>query len=472
MFDILVVDDEPAIRNPLGELLREKGYRVTLARDGAEALSRLDSQVFNLVVTDVRMPGVDGFSLLRRLRKNAPDTDIVLMTAFGSIPDAMVAVRERAVDYLTKPFDFDDLVSVVERIAERQRMTREFDRLRGELGGRRASDHIVGGSPQTVRLREELTMIADSTASVLLTGESGTGKELAARMIHALSPRRKRPFVALNCAAIPANLMEAELFGHERGAFTGATKRREGRLKAADGGTLLLDEIGELPLELQPKLLRALQEGSFEPVGSNTPVHVDVRLVSATNRDLRADVEEGRFRQDLYYRIRVFDVRIPPLRERRGDLPLLVTQFLAEFTPAGEKPPALSPEAWATLEHYAFPGNVRELKHAIQHATILARGGNRGKFPSETPPPEVAPLGNIEVAHLPPDLRLADAQPEVEPWSEEAVRPLPVAIEQYEREYLARTLRLAGGERKKAAEMLGISRKSLWKKIVRYGLKE
>ena len=311
MLDILVIDDEPSIRMPLGHALRARGHRVAVAADGAEAMSRLDSQVFSLVVSDVKLPRVDGFTILRRLRKESPATDVVLMTAFGTIADAVAAMKERAIDYVTKPFDLQEMVMVVDRIDERRRLVRELEEARAQLAARRSSDHLVGCSPQIAQLREQVAAIADSAAAVLLTGESGTGKELVARMIHDRSPRRDKAFVAVNCAAIPASLIEAELFGHERGAFTGAFKRRAGRFKAADGGTLFLDEIGEMPAELQPKILRVLQEGTFEPIGTNTPMQVDVRVISATNRDLKAGLADGGFRKDLYYRIRVFDLRVP-----------------------------------------------------------------------------------------------------------------------------------------------------------------
>jgi DNA-binding NtrC family response regulator len=447
MLDILVVDDEPSIRVPLGHALRARGHRVAVASDGAEAMSRLDAQVFSLVVSDVKLPRVDGFTILRRLRKECPGTDVVLMTAFGTIADAVAAMKERAIDYVTKPFDLQEMIMVVDRIDERRRLVRELEEARAQLAVRRA-DSLIGCSPQISQLRDQVAAIADSAAAVLLTGESGTGKELVARMIHDRSPRRDKAFVAVNCAAIPASLIEAELFGHERGAFTGAFKRRAGRFKAADGGTLFLDEIGEMPGELQPKILRVLQEGTFEPIGTNTPMHVDVRVISATNRDLKAAVADGGFRKDLYYRIRVFDLRIPPLRERRGDLALLVGQFLSEFNTPGDRPPMLSPGAWAALEHYQFPGNIRELKHAIQHATILARGSD------------------IDLHHLPEDIR---GEAATEQLAE--VRPLEMALEQYEREYIVRTLELSEGERKRAAEMLGISRKSLWKKMSKYAIR-
>ncbi len=447
MLDILLVDDEPEIRLPLGEALREIGHRVALAADGDEAMRCLDRQTFNLVVSDVRLPKGDGFTILRRVRDQQPDTDVILMTAFGTIQEAITAVRETAIEYLTKPFELPDVLAMVGRIDERWRLLHDLAAARAELAARQAGHMIEGHSPAIAQLRERIGAIADSPAAVLLTGESGTGKELAARMIHAASDRRDGPFVAVNCAAVPAPLMEAELFGHERGAFTGAVKRRDGRFKAADGGTLFLDEIGEMPLDVQAKLLRVLQEGSFEPIGTNTTVKVDARLVSASNRPLRSSGGEGGFRQDLYYRIKVFDLHMPPLRERLSDLPILVEHFLREFTAAGQTPPTLAPAAWAALQGYDYPGNVRELKHAIQHATILARGQE------------------IRVHHLPSEFHGGSTA-----LANERVEPLSAVMKQFERDYIARTLELAAGERRKAAEMLGISRKNLWEKMVKHGL--
>jgi two-component system, NtrC family, response regulator AtoC len=449
VLEILLVDDETAIRLPVSEALRARGHHVATAADGDEAMARLDAEVFHLVVSDVRLPRGDGFSILRRVRRDCPWTDVLLMTAYGTIADAVAAMKEQAIDYVTKPFDVQELVTVVDRIDERRRLKEELRQVRAQLAARRADDHLIGRSPPVARLREQVEAVAATDAAVLLTGESGTGKELVARMLHDRSPRRDRPFVAVNCAAVPPTLIEAELFGYERGAFTGALRKREGRFSAANSGTLFLDEIGEMPLEAQAKLLRVLQDGTFEPIGTNTSMRVDVRLISASNRDLRTAIEQGGFRQDLYYRVRVLELLLPPLRERPSDLPLLVEHFLREFTPAGETPPSLSPSAWAALGRYPFPGNVRELKHAIQHATILARGGE------------------IQLQHLPRDL-LGDADDE--PAGH--VRPLSMVIEEYEREHILRTLKLVQGERKRAAELLGISRKSLWKKMGRYGLSD
>jgi DNA-binding NtrC family response regulator len=447
MLDILLVDDEADIRLPLGEALRELGHRVSLAADGDEAMQCLDRQIFNLVLSDIRLPKVDGFTILRRLRDEQPDTHVVLMTAFGTIREAVLAVKETAIEYVTKPFELPEVLGIVHRIDERWTLLRDLAAARAELATRKVGEMIEGRSPAIVHLRGQVNAIAGSSAAVLLTGESGTGKELAARMIHAASDRHDAPFVAVNCAAVPATLIEAELFGHERGAFTGAVKRRDGRFKAADGGTLFLDEIGEMPVDVQAKLLRVLQEGSFEPIGTNTSVKVDVRLVSASNRELKTSAAEGTFRQDLYYRIKVFELRLPPLRERLTDLPILVEQFLREFTPPGATQPNIAPTAWAALQGYGYPGNVRELKHAIQHASILARGQE------------------IQVHHLP-----AEFHGNVRAVSGDRVEPLAFVLAQFEKDYIERTLKMADGERRRAAEMLGISRKNLWEKMVKYGL--
>jgi DNA-binding NtrC family response regulator len=448
MLDILLIDDEADVRLPLGEALRDLGHRVSLAADGGEAMRCLDHQTFNLVMSDVRLPKVDGFTILRRVRAERPETHVVLMTAFGTIQEAVAAVKEAAVDYVTKPFELPEVLGIVSRIDERWRLIRELAEARAQLAANHAEHMIEGRSPAMVHLRNQISAIANSSASVLLSGESGTGKELAARMIHSASDRRDRPFIPVNCAAVPATLIEAELFGHERGAFTGAVRRREGRFKAADTGTLFLDEIGEMPMEVQAKLLRVLQDGAFEPIGTNAPIRVDIRLVSASNRDLKTMVAEGRFRQDLYYRIKVFELPLPPLRQRLVDLPILVEQFLREFTPEGQKTPTIAPTAWAALQTYTYPGNVRELRHAIQHATILAQGQQ------------------IEAHHLPAELRN-----KIEVTSSGTAEPLAMAMAQFEKRYIERTLQTTSGERTRAAELLGISRKNLWEKMVKHNLK-
>jgi transcriptional regulator with PAS, ATPase and Fis domain len=301
-----------------------------------------------------------------------------------------------------------------------------------------------------LRLSDRVETIAQSDAPVLITGESGTGKELIARTLHERSTRAAKPFIAVNCAAFPETLLEAELFGHERGAFTGAVKRRDGRFKAADGGTLLLDEIAEVPLPAQAKLLRVLQEGTVEPLGTNESTRVDVRIISATHRNLRERIKDGRFREDLYYRLNVLDIEIPPLRERRGDLPLLLQYFLNKFTQPGKQSPSISPRAWAVLSQYPFPGNVREFAHAVEHAVVLAGGGE------------------IDVEHLPAGIA-GGPEGSATPGSA-SLRSLGSALKEFEREYLLRALAQAGGKKMKAAEILGISRKNLWEKLRLHGI--
>src|SRR3954464_10614818 len=370
--DVLLVDDEPDIELLAGEALRDAGHRVTAVKDGAAALELVKVRAFDLMICDVRLPKVDGLTLFRQTRQQSPDTTVILMTAFAAVQDAVAAVKEGAHDYLTKPFEIDEITLRVKRIAEHRALLRDLEVARAELAKEGISDVIVGRSVQMLRLLERVNTIAPSHAPVLLQGESGTGKELVARALHERGARQGKAFVAVNCAAFPETLLEAELFGHERGAFTGAIKKRDGRFRAAHGGTLLLDEVAEMSLPSQAKLLRVLQEGVIEPLGTNESVRVDVRVISATNRNLKERIAAGLFREDLYYRLNVLNVDIPPLRERKGDLPLLVQYFLREFTRPGKAQPHLLPSAWAALAEFPFPGDVRQLGHAIEHAVVLA----------------------------------------------------------------------------------------------------
>ncbi len=450
MLHILLVEDDPDVRSALRGAMEEPGHHVDAVADGAAALEKLAGQVFDLVVTDLRLPKIDGLTVFRRTRALAPSTDVILMTSFGAVADAVAALKEGAYDYLTKPFELDDLAARVRAIADKRALTRELEEARAQLAGA-ADGAIVGGAPAVVRLLERLGTVAQSDASVLVTGETGTGKELVARRIHAKSPRHAGPFVAINCAAFPDTLLEAELFGYERGAFTGAAKRRDGRFKAADKGTLLLDEIAEMSLPAQAKLLRVLQEGIIEPLGTNTGVKVDVRVISSTHRDLKRRTAEGLFREDLYYRLNVVGLHIPPLRERPGDLPLLLQHFLRRYVGPGDPLPEVSVSAWQALTTYPFLGNVREFGHAIQHAVVLAAG---------------AP---IEMSHLPDDIARALVQ---RPAEERAIRPLSVAVKQAEREHILKALAVAKGKRTRAAEILGISRKNLWEKLRAHDLSD
>jgi DNA-binding NtrC family response regulator len=440
MLAILVVEDDPNVRESLCETLQAEGYSVTAANDGAAAIEETSTTVFDLIVSDIRLPKASGLDLLRHVRRLAMPTEVIMMTSFGSVPDAVSALKEGAADYLTKPFDPQELVIRVRAIDDRLRLAHDLAEARRQLATTPGVD-IVGASPSVVRFLQRLATVAESEAPVLITGESGTGKELAARRLHRLSTRREGPFVAINCAAFPETLFEAELFGHERGAFTGANHRREGRFKAADGGVLFLDEIAEMPLAVQAKLLRVLQEGVIEPLGTNQRVPVDVRLVSATHADLKSRAAAGVFRQDLFFRVNVINLHLPALRERRADLPLLLAHFLRTFS--GDKARTVSLEAWQALLAYPFPGNVREFAHAVEHAVVLSRGGDIG------------------VEHLPDDIAKATrghAGPA-------AVSPLATAVRDFERAQILNALAVTGGKRGVAANLLGISRKTLWEKL-------
>ena len=445
--EILLVDDEPSIRLTVADVLRDAGHSVTTASDGEEALNLIEDRPFDLVISDIRLPKAVGMTIFRRLRTERPMTGVILMTAYATVSDAVTAMKDGALDYLTKPFDVDEIKLRVDRYAERRSLEIELSRARTELAQKNPGSIIIGRSPIMTRLLDLVETISGSDAPVLITGESGTGKELVARTIHTLSPRRDAGFVAVNCAAFPETLLEAELFGHERGAFTGAVKAREGRFKAASGGTRFLDEIAEIPPMAQAKLLRVLQEGVIEPLGTNRPVEVDVRVVSATHRNLKERIKAGLFREDLYYRLNVLDVHIPALRERRGDLPVLVEHFLKRLTPPGRDAPSISPRAWAALTEYAFPGNVRELEHAIQRAVVLCRA------------PE------IDVQHMPEDIAGPVQARSEAPVPMDGVRPLAVALKEFEHQYLLRALEAADGKKARAADMLGISRKNLWEKL-------
>jgi two-component system response regulator AtoC len=453
--DVLLIDDEPELRMTLEDAVRSAGHRVTVSSDGAEGLGHVISKVFDVVICDVRLPKLDGLTLMRRVRQESPNCEVILMTAFAEVADAVAALKEGAFDYLTKPFEVDELLFQLKRIAQHRNLRRELEHARAELAGRRQATTLVGRSPSMRRVTGLIEVVSRSDAPVLVTGESGTGKELVARMLHERSGRRDKAFVAVNCGALTETLIEAELFGHERGAFTGAVKKREGRFKAAHGGTLFLDEVAELPLSAQAKILRVLQEGTFEPLGTNTTVKVDVRVLSATHRDLKKRIADGLFREDLYYRINVIEIPMPTLRERPGDLPLLLQHFLHRFVPPGRPTPTVSPGAWAALCQYPFPGNVREFSHAVEHAVVLSTSGE------------------IKLEHLPSSLtagaRLGGAEVV---RSAGEIRPLQMAVREFEREYLLRAIAQASGKRLRAAEILGISRKSLWEKLRLHGISD
>jgi two-component system, NtrC family, response regulator AtoC len=449
---ILLVDDDPEVRSLLHEALVNRGHQVFEASTGSEALALLSHHPWDLALLDVRLPGMDGLTLFRRIRAETPDTAVILMTAYGAVQDAVDALREGAYSYVTKPFDpWEFVESTVGRLAAAcavKKALQESDT--SDAHSEDPAAQVIGRSLVMRQLLTRLRTVAQSDAPLLILGETGTGKELVARTVHALGTRRAGPFIAVNCAAFPEALLEAELFGHDRGAFTGAIKKRDGRFKAAEGGTLMLDEIAEMSPSAQVKLLRVLEEGTFEPLGTNQTLKADVRIMSATHQDLKDAIAKGKFREDLYYRLNVLDLCVPPLRERAGDLPLLIQYFLRRLTPEGQAPPPLSPRAFATLSEYPFPGNVRELRHAIERALLLSKGQE------------------IELQHLPQEIHGAP-KADVEATG---LRPLAQAMREFEREYLLRALASTDGGRGRTAELLGISRKNLWEKLKLHGISD
>jgi DNA-binding NtrC family response regulator len=367
---ILLVDDDVSLRRVLEYNLQEEGYDVVAAADGAEGLRLFDERSPRLVITDLKMPVMDGFQLLAEVKERSPSTLVIVITAFGAVETAVEAMKAGAYDYITKPFNRDELKLVVRKALQLSGLSEENRRLKEELSDRSDFRSIIGISASMRRVFDVVRRVADADVTVLITGESGTGKELVARAIHTMGGRREGPFVPVNCSAIPRDLLESELFGHVKGAFTGAVRDKAGKFQQAEGGTLFLDEIGDLPVDLQPKLLRALQERVFDPVGGS-PRKADVRVVAATNADLEELISEGRFREDLYYRLAVIPVRLPPLRERAEDVPLLVKHFTEKHS---RSPVAFSPEALHLLGAYAWPGNVRELENTVERVLIMRAG--------------------------------------------------------------------------------------------------
>ncbi len=445
-FRILVVDDEPAQRELVAGFLRKQGFDVVEADGGRAALTRFQQEPFDLVLTDQRMEHLSGLDLLRAVRAMTPEAGVIVMTAYGTIETAVAAIQAGASDYLTKPLNLDTLLHRIHAVRERQRLVTENRELREALAERHRVEGVIGESGAMQEVLSMVRRAAASDATVLVRGESGTGKELIARALHHASPRAVGPLVKVNCAALPESLLESELFGHEKGAFTGAVATRKGRFELADGGTLFLDEIGDLPLHLQVKLLRVLQEREFERVGSSRPIAVNVRLVAATHRPLETLVREGRFRDDLYYRINVVTITLPPLRERREDLPLLIEHFLRTFAARnGKTIRGLTRDARETLLRYDYPGNVRELENLIERAVVLTRDDA------------------ISLADIPLTLHEPAAEPA-------APVTLTAAVEGLERRMIRDALDRAGGVQTRAADLLGVSERVLRYKLRKYGL--
>ncbi len=445
---LLVVEDEERQRTTLAGFLSKRGYGVEQAASGEEALERLKSSAFDLVLTDQKMQGIDGLELLAQVKARNPETEVILITAFGDVPSAVQAVKHGAYEYLTKPVDLEKLEISLERALEKRRLLAENRDLRRKLAEPLQSVDIVSVSGAMEAVLNLAARVARVDSPVLITGESGTGKEMVAKAIHAASDRRDKPFVVVNCAALNRNLIESELFGHEKGAFTGAIRQRQGKLEAADGGSLFLDELGEISPEIQVKLLRFLQEHTFERVGSDRTLRADVRLITATNRDLGKAISEGHFREDFYYRVNVVNIHIPPLRERREDIRPLVDHFLARHRERlGER--SISREALDILTRYDFPGNIRELQNIVERAMVLSRGSV------------------ICAEDLPFGLSLPGAGRDSGASGESLID----SVERLERRMILEALEAAGGVQVKAAERLGLSERTLRYRMSRLGIK-
>lgn len=440
---ILIVEDDPGLRFTMTDALEGKGFAVTGADNGVEAVRRLLDEAFDVVVTDLRLPGKDGMEVLRAARRKTPPPSVVVMTGYGSVESAVAAMKSGAEDYLTKPFPMEALLLLLGKILRLRSLEEENRDLKRRILGRSLYEDLVGGSKAMQVVFDLISVVAETDATVLVLGESGTGKELVARALHRRGKRKDGPFLALNCSAIPESLFEAELFGYEKGAFTGADRRRAGKIEQADGGCLFLDEVAEVPVSAQAKLLRVLEERSFTRLGGSETVHVDLRVVSATNRqDMKALVDEGRFRMDLFYRLNVFEIRLPPLRDRREDIPLLVEHFIEKLG-GGRR---VSEKAMELLMNHPFPGNVRELWNVLERASILCGEGTIG--------PE----------HLPPEFPGARTSPTAIPLPDE-ILPLKDAVRRFEAAYIEKALQATGGSKARASDLLQIGRKAIWERL-------
>jgi len=445
---ILIVDDEQAQRLAIGGFLRKIGYGVIQSADGNDALKAIEQNTIDLVITDMRMPGLSGLELMQKSKAVMPDIPFIFMTAFGSVADAVTAMRLGAFNYLTKPIDLDELEVTISRALENRRLIAENRQLKDLLQVRGHADGIISASTEMDEVLNLVARVAPTSATVLIQGESGTGKERIAQAIHFGSPRAEKPLIVINCAAIPETLLESEMFGHEAGAFTGATGVRKGKLEFADGGTLFIDEVGDMPMSLQPKLLRFLQEGTIERLGSAQSLKLDIRVIAATHRNLQEMVRQGRFRDDLFFRLNVISMKIPPLRGRKSDIIPLAEHFVKIYSQKNSKPVVgLSREAKDALLKYHYPGNVRELENVIEAAVVLTRN-------------EAIDLDALSFA-----FRSGQAMPDLHETD-----PLPAKVEAFEKRLVLETLRKAGGNKSKAARMLGISEKNIRDRLTKWGI--
>lgn len=446
---LLVVDDDGDMGELLQESLRARGWEVSWLPRAEDAFEALQAQDFDAIVTDLNLEGMSGIELCQRVMEKRPDLPIIVITGFGCMDAAISALRARACDFMNKPVDMSLLAHSLERAMHHRDLKEELKRLRQETQRTHAPGDLVGQSSVMLKLYELIRRVSDTDASVLLTGESGTGKELVAKALHSQSPRAERPFVAINCAAVPENLLESELFGHTRGAFTDAKTARRGLFEEAGGGTLLLDEVGEMPLSMQAKLLRVLQERKVRPVGSSSEIPIDIRIIAATNRDLEAEVEEGRFREDLFYRLNVVHIHVPPLRSRGNDVLVLAQHFVRRIAERMGKPvTGVSPEVAKKLLVYEWVGNVRQLENWMERAVALTR------------------FEQITVDDLPEKLSNYEAQPQTALAEFDAEHVLN--LEEVERRYIERVLRFSGGNKLQAAKLLGLDRRTLYRKLERY----
>lgn len=450
---VLIAEDEEAQRDLLRGFLKKEGYAVEAVSNGREALEKLKADFFDIVLIDYKMPELDGLQTLRQIRGRFPDLPVVMMTAYGTVETAVASMKEGALDYLTKPIDLDELLLIFRKVLERSSLIKENRELKAKLQERYTFQNIIYGSPKMEDVMGLVARVAPSQATVLVRGESGTGKELIANAIHYASSRSEKPFVKVSCSAIPETLLESELFGHEKGAFTGAIQRRIGRFEEADGGTIFLDEIGDLSPSTQVKLLRILQEKEFQRLGSNLSLKIDVRVITATHRHLEEAMKKGLFREDLYYRLNVISIHLPPLRERKEDVPFLIDYFLKKYSEANQKKILdLSREARTLLLRYPYPGNVRELENLIERAVVLCRG-------------EI-----ITTQDLPFHLHEEKSE---KLWERSDIgKKLPESLEEIERDMIIKALHQHQGVQTRAAESLGISERVLRYKIKKYGIRQ
>jgi DNA-binding NtrC family response regulator len=448
---ILIVDDEKNIRNGLGKALSLEGYQIVLAEHGAEAWDLINSTEIDLVISDLKMPKLSGEELLKRISSSYPTLPVIILTGHGTIETAVHAMQDGAFDFVTKPINLDRLVLLVKRALSNRELHQKHEALKREVEMlKRQTEYsaIIGKSANMRKMMDAIKQVADTKASVLITGESGVGKELVADALHDFSSRADGPYVKVHCAALSESLLESELFGHEKGSFTGALSQKKGRFELADKGTIFLDEIGEINAQVQVKILRVLQEKTFERVGGETTIHVDTRIISATNRDLKEEIADGSFREDLFYRLNVVNIEVPSLRERKEDIPLLMTSFLHEFNEEnGRSVEGFSPKAQSIMYRYSWPGNIRELRNCIESALVMCRGSV------------------IDVDDLPLTVRsgVTDDQISI---------PLGVSLSEAEKDIIKATLAFCKGNKSKAAEVLGIGRKTLHRKIQEYQLEE